>query len=29
MGLPLSLELKQAWKPDESGLQFDLSDTQP
>ena len=29
IGLPLSLELKQAWKPDESGLQFDLSDTQP
>jgi len=29
IGLPLSLELKQAWKPDESGLQFDLYDTQP
>jgi hypothetical protein len=29
IGLPLSRELKQAWKPDESGLQLDMSDTQP
>jgi len=29
IGLPLSLELKHYWKPDKSGLQFDLSLTQP
>jgi hypothetical protein len=29
IGLLPSLELKQYWKPDESGLQFDLSLPQP